>query len=88
MYHYYFMSSLGKPPPWKKAVTQSQITQFVFSFLMGAGFLSVRLRRNAPCSGEVSLMMNVCINAVFLTLFIRFYRNDNTKRRAGAKKKV
>lgn len=88
MYHYYFMSSLGKPPQWKKVVTQSQIIQFVFSFLMGAGFLSVRLRRSAPCSGEVSLMMNVCINAAFLTLFIQFYRKDNTKRRAGAKKKA
>ncbi len=89
MYGYYFLCSVGRPPRWKKVVTQSQILQFVFSFAMGLAFLAVRLhrKRGQACSGEPSLAMNVGINAVFLTLFVDFHRK-NYKQRSAAKKKL
>ena len=53
---------------------------------MGVVYLAGRVARGSPCSGEFSLCVNVGINAVFLSLFVQFYRKPSNYRAGKGKK--
>eukprot|EP00897_Mesotaenium_endlicherianum_P005527 jgi/Mesen1/5001/ME000025S04401 len=75
MYFYYFMHSIGRPPPWRKFVTNSQIIQFLFSFL--ASLPMLRWHFQGPgCSGFNAWLFNVGFNLSLLLLFLNFHRKQ------------
>ncbi|CAL9046543.1 fatty acid elongase 3-like [Musa acuminata AAA Group] len=74
MYAYYFSSSAGRrwPPRWKRAVTDLQIAQFVFSFLVSGIFLWYHFT-GGGCEGMRGWLFNAVFNASLLALFIDFH---------------
>lgn len=83
MYFYYFMHSLGVPPPWKIFVTNSQILQFVFSFIASLPFLYLHFSRPQGCAGMWAWVFNVVFNLTLLYLFIDFHRRNYGKRKGS-----
>lgn len=72
MYGYYFLCGIGLRPRWKKAVTNCQIVQFMFSFLVSG--LMLRYHFSAPgCSGIRGWCFNAVFNASLLALFVDFH---------------
>lgn len=72
MYGYYLLSGMGLRPPWKKMVTNCQIVQFVFSFLVSV--LMLRYHFSGPgCSGIWGWCFNAVFNASLLALFVNFH---------------
>ena len=67
MYYYYFLSSIGKPPKWKKLVTQSQILQFVFRYCILFFLFSRFFLSGTPCSAPPAnrLLFTLSINPKF-----------------------
>eukprot|EP00850_Spirogloea_muscicola_P008118 SM000042S15385 [mRNA] locus=s42:656320:657313:- [translate_table: standard] len=82
MYFYYFLHCLGRPPPWRKLVTNLQIVQFVFSFAVSIPFLYLHVTQREGCSGFYSWLFNVAFNFTLLLLFVRFHRQQYAGRRA------
>ncbi|KAL5096338.1 hypothetical protein RYX36_000665 [Vicia faba] len=74
MYSYYFLTALGIRPPWKRAVTHSQILQFVFSFALSALMLYYHFYAGG-CSGINPWCFNAVFNASLLALFLNFHFN-------------
>ncbi|KAK7302439.1 hypothetical protein RJT34_13329 [Clitoria ternatea] len=71
MYSYYFLSALGFRPSWKRAVTDCQILQFLFSFAVS--ILMLRLHFSSGCSGMWAWSFNALFNASLLALFLDFH---------------
>mmetsp|Transcript_16125 Transcript_16125/g.41911 ORF Transcript_16125/g.41911 Transcript_16125/m.41911 type:complete len:260 (-) Transcript_16125:96-875(-) len=75
MYFYYFMCSIGRPPKWKKAITNIQIWQFVSSFLLSVPFWWIHYTVK-PCSGFQAMVFNTVFNLMLLFLFANFHRKS------------
>ncbi|KAJ3672954.1 hypothetical protein LUZ60_006328 [Juncus effusus] len=74
MYAYYLSCSLGLrwPPRWKRAVTEVQIGQFVFSFAASLVFLWYHFA-GGGCEGMNGWLFNAVFNASLLFLFLNFH---------------
>lgn len=86
MYYYYFLCSIKIYPKWKKLITNSQIVQFVFSFLVTLPFWYPAIV-HGQCSGLNAMIFNALFNAALLALFIDFHRRTylaEKQRRAAA----
>ncbi|CAM6099961.1 unnamed protein product [Calypogeia fissa] len=86
MYTYYFLCSIGKPPPWKKLVTNSQIVQFIFSFVASIGTLWFHFTTGEGCAGMGAWVFNAVFNVILLALFLSFHRKQYGKRKAAGGK--
>ncbi|XP_074556956.1 fatty acid elongase 3-like [Curcuma longa] len=88
MYAYYLSSSAGWrwPPKWKRAVTELQIAQFVFSFLVSGVFLWYHFA-GGGCEGMRGWLFNAAFNASLLALFVDFhlkaYKEAKKKRKTA-----
>jgi hypothetical protein len=73
-YSYYLLCSLGLRPPKavKLFVTNSQIVQFVFSFVCCVPFLYLHAQKG--CSGFEAWAFNAGFNVLLLALFANFKR--------------
>lgn len=72
MYAYYLLCALGWRPRWKVLVTNCQIVQFVFSFLV-SGLMLYYHFTGSGCSGFLGWCFNAVFNASLLALFINFH---------------
>lgn len=87
MYGYYMMCACGVRPRWKRAVTDCQIVQFVFSFgvsgvMLYYHFTSTGVRGAGGCSGIWGWCFNAGFNASLLALFLDFHsKNYDAQRR-------
>ncbi|KAL6180554.1 hypothetical protein ACLB2K_047215 [Fragaria x ananassa] len=85
MYAYYFLCAVGIRPRWKRAVTDCQIVQFVFSFAVSGRMLYLHFS-GSGCSGIWGWCFNAVFNASLLALFLDFHgksyasRNPKDKR--------
>jgi hypothetical protein len=85
MYSYYFLTAVGIRPPWKRAVTDCQIVQFVFSFGVSGVMLYYHFGSGGGCSGMKAWCFNAVFNASLLALFLNFhlksYASNSKKKR-------
>ncbi|KAK9071005.1 hypothetical protein SSX86_009573 [Deinandra increscens subsp. villosa] len=82
MYAYYLLSALGWRPWWKVLVTNCQIIQFVFSFVVSGRMLYYHFT-GSGCSGFSGWCFNAVFNASLLALFINFhFKNYARKEKA------
>ncbi|XP_050376045.1 elongation of fatty acids protein 3-like [Argentina anserina] len=72
MYGYYFLCAVGIRPRWKRAVTDCQIVQFVFSFAVSGRMLYLHFS-GSGCSGIWGWCFNAVFNASLLALFLDFH---------------
>lgn len=74
MYSYYLSCSLGLrwPPRWKRAVTELQIVQFLFSFAASVVMLWLHFTAGG-CEGMAGWVFNAVFNASLLALFLDFH---------------
>ncbi|KAM5574556.1 elongation of fatty acids protein 3-like [Rosa sericea] len=72
MYAYYLLCALGIRPRWKRAVTDCQIVQFVFSFAVSGRMLYLHFS-GSGCSGIWGWCFNAVFNASLLALFLDFH---------------
>ncbi|KAF1890451.1 hypothetical protein Lal_00041186 [Lupinus albus] len=79
MYAYYFLTALGIRPTWKRLVTDSQILQFVFSFVVSLIMLYYHFSGQG-CSGIWGWCFNALFNASLLALFLDFHRKSYAQR--------
>ncbi|GFY89214.1 GNS1/SUR4 membrane protein family [Actinidia rufa] len=79
MYAYYLLCALGKRPWWKRLVTDCQIVQFVFGFVM-SGFLLYHHFTGLGCSGIWGWCFNIVFNASLLALFVDFHSKNYAKK--------
>ncbi|KAK1404500.1 GNS1/SUR4 membrane protein family [Heracleum sosnowskyi] len=75
MYSYYLLCGLGKRPWWKRAVTDCQIVQFVFSFCMSGVMLYYHFY-SGGCCGIWGWCFNAVFNASLLALFLNFHSKN------------
>ncbi|XP_057495080.1 elongation of fatty acids protein 3-like [Actinidia eriantha] len=80
MYAYYFLCALGIRPWWKRWVTNCQIVQFVFSFLVSVWMLYYHFT-GFGCSGIWGWCFNAVFNASLLALFVDFHSKNYARRR-------
>ncbi|KAG9141858.1 hypothetical protein Leryth_013989 [Lithospermum erythrorhizon] len=80
MYTYYFLSGLGIRPKWKRLVTDCQIVQFVFSFLVSGVMLYYHFSGDG-CSGIWGWCFNAVFNASLLALFVDFHAKNYARKR-------
>ncbi|KAJ1435000.1 ELO family [Sesbania bispinosa] len=85
MYAYYFLTAIGTRPKWKRAVTDFQIVQFLFSFAVSGLMLYYHFSGSGSgCSGIWGWCFNAVFNASLLALFLNFhlksYANSKNKR--------
>ncbi|CAN4108076.1 unnamed protein product [Withania somnifera] len=86
MYAYYFLCTLGFRPWWKRLVTNCQIIQFVFSFLI-SGLMLYYQFTGSGCSGIHGWCFNAVFNASLLALFLDFHsKNYYAKKRKDVDK--
>ncbi|GAB2227416.1 hypothetical protein Droror1_Dr00009237 [Drosera rotundifolia] len=76
MYSYYLLSGIGIRPRWKRAVTDCQIAQFGFSFLVSGVMLWYHFGSEAGCSGFKGWCFNAVFNASLLYLFLDFHSKN------------
>ncbi|XP_047318547.1 putative elongation of fatty acids protein DDB_G0272012 [Impatiens glandulifera] len=76
MYCYYFACAIGRQPKWKKAVTNCQIVQFVFGFLLSTVMIYYHFT-GSGCSGIWQWCFNAVFNATLLAMFVDFHSNKN-----------
>ncbi|KAK6130984.1 hypothetical protein DH2020_035275 [Rehmannia glutinosa] len=83
MYAYYLLAALGFRPTWKRVVTDCQITQFLFGYLISG--LMLYLHFTGPgCSGVRVWGFNVLFTTSLLALFVNFhFKNYARKRKSG-----
>mmetsp|Transcript_36674 Transcript_36674/g.72135 ORF Transcript_36674/g.72135 Transcript_36674/m.72135 type:complete len:281 (-) Transcript_36674:177-1019(-) len=82
MYLYYFLVTIGKPPWWKRLVTQVQIVQFVTSFVCLVAFYYLWLVKGRACAGRgYAMTYNAAFNAFLLSGFLGI----DSRIRSGAK---
>ncbi|XP_062029188.1 elongation of fatty acids protein 3-like [Rosa rugosa] len=72
MYAYYLLCAVGIRPRWKRAVTDCQIVQFVFSFAVSGRMLYLHFS-GSGCSGIWGWCFNAVFNASLLVLFLDFH---------------
>ncbi|XXG86701.1 hypothetical protein AAC387_Pa11g1546 [Persea americana] len=87
MYSYYLLCSIGVRPRWKRAVTDCQITQFVFSFAASTVFLWYHFN-GGGCSGFGAWVFNALFNVSLLALFVNFYLKNYWRGEGGVGKKM
>ncbi|KAL7598476.1 hypothetical protein Lser_V15G24289 [Lactuca serriola] len=80
MYAYYLLCALGWRPWWKVLVTNCQIVQFVFSFMV-SGLMLYYHYTGSGCSGFYGWCFNAVFNASLLALFINFHFKNYAKRK-------
>ncbi|GAB2279461.1 hypothetical protein Dimus_014100 [Dionaea muscipula] len=80
MYSYYLLCGLGIRPSWKRLVTDCQILQFVFSFLVSGVMLYYHFWKKMGCSGIWAWCFNALFNASLLYLFLDFHSKNYTKK--------
>ncbi|GJP40529.1 hypothetical protein CLOM_g201 [Closterium sp. NIES-68] len=84
MYFYYFMHSIGMPPPWKMFVTNSQIIQFMIGTFVAFPLIYFHFTRPTGCAGFESFCFNLFFNSSLLYLFVDFHiRNYGKAAKAG-----
>ncbi|MFS7979009.1 putative very-long-chain 3-oxoacyl-CoA synthase [Helianthus anomalus] len=82
MYAYYLLCAIGYRPWWKVMVTNCQIVQFVFSFLVSSLMLFYHFT-GSGCSGFYGWCFNAVFNASLLALFVNFhFKNYARKNKA------
>ncbi|BAT86786.1 Elongation of fatty acids protein [Vigna angularis] len=86
MYAYYFLTALSFRPSWKRAVTDFQILQFLFSFAISA--LMLHYHFTSGCSGIWGWCFNALFNASLLALFLNFHLKSYANRRNTADKRI
>eukprot|EP00171_Calliarthron_tuberculosum_P001429 IDg1429t1 len=74
MYTYYACALSKLPFPFKRAITATQIVQFMTGFIFIIPYLILD-RMGAGCHGKPAVLMSGLINGSYLILFIRFYRS-------------
>jgi hypothetical protein len=74
MYSYYLSCSVGLrwPNRWKRAVTELQIVQFLFSFAASVVMLWLHFTAGG-CEGMAGWVFNAVFNASLLALFLNFH---------------
>ncbi|KAL3634288.1 hypothetical protein CASFOL_021342 [Castilleja foliolosa] len=72
MYAYYLLSALGFRPPWKRAVTDCQITQFLFGYL-SSGLMLYFHFTGPGCSGMWAWGLSTLFTTSLLVLFVNFH---------------
>lgn len=74
MYSYYLSCSVGLrwPSRWKRAVTELQIVQFLFSFAASVVMLWLHFTAGG-CEGMAGWVFNAIFNASLLALFLNFH---------------
>lgn len=87
MYSYYLACAAGMRPPWKRAVTDFQIGQFLFSLLVSGGMLYLHFTRGG-CSGIYGWCFNAVFNVSLLYLFLDFHNKNYKKKNAGQEREV
>ncbi|XP_019164770.1 PREDICTED: elongation of fatty acids protein 3-like [Ipomoea nil] len=80
MYAYYFLSALGHRPRWKKLVTNCQIIQFVFGFMISGLMLYYHLT-GSGCSGIWAWTFNIVFVALLLTMFLDFHSSNYSSKK-------
>lgn len=86
MYAYYLICALGRRPRWKKMVTNCQIVQFVFSFVVSLVMLYLHFT-GFGCSGILAWCFNAVFNASLLALFVDFHSQNYASQREVSKSK-
>ncbi|KAH6823527.1 GNS1/SUR4 membrane protein family [Perilla frutescens var. hirtella] len=83
MYAYYMAAALGLRPWWKRAVTDCQITQFVFVYAVSG--LMLYFHFTGPgCSGVRAWGVNATLTMLILALFVNFHlKNYAHKKKLG-----
>ncbi|KAM7278675.1 hypothetical protein ACFE04_005809 [Oxalis oulophora] len=87
MYSYYLLCAVGVRPKWKRIVTDCQIVQFIFSFMLSGLMLYYHfLSHGGGCCGVLGWCFNAVFNASLLLLFVNFhgksYANASSKKKA------
>ncbi|PIN20054.1 Fatty acyl-CoA elongase/Polyunsaturated fatty acid specific elongation enzyme [Handroanthus impetiginosus] len=86
MYAYYLLCAVGIRPWWKRFVTDFQIIQFVFSFLI-SGWMLYHHFSGPGCEGIWGWCFNAVFNGSLLALFGNFHlKNYANKRSLGEDK--
>lgn len=86
MYAYYLLCAVGIRPRWKRLVTDFQIVQFVFSFLISGWMLRLHFS-GSGCEGIRGWCFNAVFNASLLALFVDFhFKNYANKKRLAQDK--
>ncbi|CAI5959516.1 unnamed protein product [Closterium sp. NIES-64] len=85
MYFYYFMHSIGMPPPWKMFVTNSQIIQFMIGTFVSFPLIYFHFTRPTGCAGFESFCFNLFFNSSLLYLFVDFHIRNYGKAAKAAK---
>lgn len=84
MYFYYFGSTFGYQPWWKKYITQIQMVQFWFNTLVLVAWVAIKHAAGIPCVAETrSVLLVIFANVTFFWLFLRFYRRTYAARAAA-----
>jgi len=91
MYYYYAISALGFNVWWKIYITNTQIFQFVCSFLLSIPYIFYTLafdpfgNLDLKCHGWTAFGISFFINSSFLVLFVNFwlktYKKDNSTKK-------
>ncbi|KAK7412071.1 hypothetical protein VNO78_03517 [Psophocarpus tetragonolobus] len=76
MYSYYFLCAIGIRPSWKRALTNCQILQFLFSFAVSLLMLHFHFSSPSGCSGISGWCFNALFNASLFALFLNFHRKS------------
>ncbi|CAN7117088.1 hypothetical protein BRARA_C03155 [Brassica rapa] len=71
MYGYYFLCAVGRRPRWKRFVTEFQIVQFVFGFVL-SGWIFPEHYFGSGCSGVWTIYFMGAFNGSLLVLFFNF----------------
>ncbi|CAA2968345.1 elongation of fatty acids 3-like [Olea europaea subsp. europaea] len=87
MYAYYLLCAIGIRPWWKRLVTDFQIIQFVFSFLI-SGLMLYYHFTGSGCSGIWGWCFNAVFNASLLALFINFHLKNYAKKKKNKDKRL
>ncbi|KAH9751731.1 Very-long-chain 3-oxoacyl-CoA synthase [Citrus sinensis] len=82
MYGYYLLCVMGLRPKWKRLVTDCQIVQFVFSFVVSVLMLYYHFT-GFGCSGILGWCFNAVFNASLLPLFVNFHSKSYAKKKQG-----
>ncbi|XP_073123562.1 fatty acid elongase 3-like [Henckelia pumila] len=80
MYGYYLLCAVGIRPSWKRLVTDCQIIQFVFSFLISGLMLYLHFS-GSGCEGILGWCFNAIFNASLLALFLDFHLQNYAKKK-------
>jgi len=74
MYYYYFVSTMGIHPWWKKYITTGQIVQFIAGLSFATPQFYLYYTTNGNCGGDIRLAwISQIVATSFLFLFINFY---------------